>query len=164
MSYSRFDFTPVEPVDAQRALNLGVGVALSPIWAPVFAATGAGVAWWLATAWTRPILAERFQALTLAAPQATIDLADAMIEDAALALAEVGQTVEAAVTGSAQIAEETVEVAQTLAEEAAETTLETVDAVEAVVIEAEAVVVEPEVVAVEAETAIEAPKARKAKA
>lgn len=44
---------PFKTVEPERALHLGVGAAVVPIWATFFAAAGAGVAFWWMTGWTR---------------------------------------------------------------------------------------------------------------
>lgn len=41
------------PIDAERALNIGVGLAAAPLWGAFLASAGFGAAWWWTTAWTR---------------------------------------------------------------------------------------------------------------
>ncbi len=53
---------------AAKAMSFPVGVA-SPLWLAFGAAASAGVAWWFATRWTRPMNLEAFMGAPKAAPE-----------------------------------------------------------------------------------------------
>lgn len=112
--YSKSDALPAPSMNLEQALRIPVGVA-SPLWLLIGGAASAGMAYWWATQWLRPVNLEAFMPKQAEAlPSAPVDgeaaaLANAAVvaEDLQQAVAEiVTETAEPVVDAAAQIAPE----------------------------------------------------------
>lgn len=85
------------PIDAQRALNIGMGLSAGPLWAAFVASAGLGAAWWWSTAWTRSGKVERLASAPLRLSlQPTVEEAVEQSVDLVEEAIEAGAEVQAA--------------------------------------------------------------------
>ena len=100
--------------EARKAMSLPIGL-YSPLWMAFGAATGAGVAWWWATRWTRAVNLEAMSG----AAKAQVKAVEALVERESEAVSEAVEAAKAVLT-AAQILEPPVSDAQVAEAQVAE--------------------------------------------